>query len=250
MIDNPIESWIFHAVGEISVAVKYLQRRNFIDLDVVNGVFPRLADDRPLFSTLDTRENSKKHFHRAFFVPIEKRYWKCYLPTLGISTRKSLLDFCTKRKRIRLTTQIFIHRLSHTYRIYILKFTSKTNTDLLYFYFYYPFHYTFFLFEHVFLSFLWQFFDRTWTNVRYISFEKYHLIISFVVVHCIINALYIRCDIGSDDKKLYKYRCTPRTSRTSTHIYVPFFQIIEICTHLETSYNRRLTAACPIQIRL
>ena len=237
MIDDPVESWIFHVVGKILVAVKYLQRRNFIDrLDVVNGIFSQLADNRPLFSTLGTRENSKKHFYRAFFVSIEERYWKCYLPTLGISTRKSLLDFCTKRKRVRVIIQIFVHRLSHIYRIYILKFIFKPNTELLYFYFYHLFHYTFFLFEYVFLSFLWRFCELE-TNVRYIFLKRYHLIILFVVVHCVINILYIRCDIGSDDKKMYKHRCTPRTSHTCTHIYVSFFQIIEICMHLETSYT-------------
>lgn len=215
MIDNPVESWIFDAVGKILVAVKYLQRRNSIDLDVVNGVFPQLADNRPLFSTLGTRENSKKHFHRAFFVAIEERYWKCYLPTLGISTRKLLLDFCTKRKRVRVTTQICIHRLSHTCHIYILKFVFKTNTDPLYFYFYYPFHYTFFLFEYVFLSFLWQFYELEQMYGIFLC-KKYHLIISFVVVRCITNALYIRCDIGSDDKK--NVQVTVYSSNVS-HIY-------------------------------
>lgn len=41
--------------------------------------------------------------------------------------------------------------------IYILKFIFKRNTELLHVYFYCPFHYTFFLFEYVFLSFLRQF---------------------------------------------------------------------------------------------
>lgn len=41
--------------------------------------------------------------------------------------------------------------------IYILKFIFKPNTELLCFYFYHSFHYTFFLVEYVFLSFLRQF---------------------------------------------------------------------------------------------